>query len=363
VRQKLLWVAALALTSACAAMRERPIATLPPEPDCRRTLGLDRSPGAPIRWLQADAAADRATLDAWCLAVGPALVAAADDVRPMTGAATFDTPIVITWNVNVGGGDIGALVRALESGALTGGRRVGHFVLLLQETFRSGPDVPNDLPDRARTASRHQPRPPAGARTDIVATAQALRLHLVYAPNMRNGRDAMVREDRGNAILATDPIDNVTIVELPFERQRRIAIAADVRFRDASGAARPMRVIDVHLDNRSGASRLWLDSAATRTRQARALAATIAAEGAPGDAATDTVLGGDLNTWRGFADPAYEVLAAVLPDSPRDDTRATFVAGRRLDHLLFRLASGRRAHSQRLDRFGSDHRPVMGWIE
>ena len=71
-----------------------------------------------------------------------------------------------------------------------------------------------------------QPRVTGHERIDIVEAAGRLGLSLVYVPSMRNGSDT--DEDRGNAILSTEPLSDVAAVELPFERQRRVAIDAAV---------------------------------------------------------------------------------------------------------------------------------------
>ena len=48
---------------------------------------------------------------------------------------------------------------------------------------------------------------------------------------MRNGRPPQTDEDRGNAILSTEPLADLTAIELPFEQQRRVAVAATLRSR------------------------------------------------------------------------------------------------------------------------------------
>src|SRR5690606_22458341 len=114
-------------------------------------------------------------------------------------AEPVDSLVVVTWNVHVGGGDLPRLVADLRAGALTGGARVEAFVLLLQEAHRGGASVP-----AAPVAGAHgngiDAAPPSGARLDVVASARALGLNVLYAPSMRNG-DGASDEDRGNAIL------------------------------------------------------------------------------------------------------------------------------------------------------------------
>jgi endonuclease/exonuclease/phosphatase (EEP) superfamily protein YafD len=74
------------------------------------------------------------------------------------------------------------------------------------------------------------------------------------------------------------------------------------------------------------------------------------------------VLGGDLNTWGGFHDDAYRTIAAHLPIEA-DDRRATFHGLARLDHLLFRLPEGWSVSTTRLDRYGSDHHPLLAQVK
>jgi endonuclease/exonuclease/phosphatase family metal-dependent hydrolase len=189
-----------------------------------------------------------------------------------------------------------------------------------------------------------------------VTLARSLGLALYYAPSMRNGPPSMSDEDRGNAILSTLPLSELSAIELPFERQRRVAVAATVSGRGADGSPWSLRVASVHLDNLASPRRLWLFAAGARARQSRRLVEVMNGE--------SVVLGGDFNTWGGFDEPAYRQALAAFPDTSVRDTRPTFGWGLRLDHLFFRLPEGWTADSVRLDdRFGSDHYPIMGKIE
>jgi endonuclease/exonuclease/phosphatase family metal-dependent hydrolase len=170
-------------------------------------------------WKEAADARDRDALDEWCGAVGtPVVNGAPVPVAPIDDPSRTTT--VITWNVHVGAGDIAALVGAARSGTLTG-KPATSIVLLLQEAARRGGDVPVAVPERSRIA--HPIIPPRSAEHDITAVARVLGMHLVYVPSMRNGREA---EDRGNAILATEPLRDVEAIELPLGRQRRGAEGA-----------------------------------------------------------------------------------------------------------------------------------------
>ena len=158
------------------------------------------------------------------------------------------------------------------------------------------------------------------------------------------------REDRGAAILSTMPLVDPHAVELPFERQRRVAIAARLvnLTRDDD-----LWLVDVHLENRTGGRRLWLEAPAARARQARALVKKFLPDG-------PAVLGGDLNTWAS-EEPAIEFLKDVFDTPVGEDPRPTLPGVGRIDYLLARLPSGWTMASQRLDsQYGSDHFPVLG---
>ena len=199
---------------------------------------------------------------------------------------------------------------------------------------------------------------PDGSREEIEAVATRLGLHAYYVPSMRNGAPAASAEDRGNAILSTLPLTDFTAIELPFERQRRVAVAATVAGVSHTGTPWKVRVVSAHLDNMVGARRLWIAGGEFgRTRQARGLVSAL-------QGADALVLGADLNSWFGFHDGAYRTAAAAFPGTPVTDRRATFHGMLRLDHLFFRLDEGWRAKFARADNaFGSDHYPLVGEIQ
>ncbi|MQA89225.1 MAG: hypothetical protein GEU90_03160 [Gemmatimonas sp.] len=296
-----------------------------------------------------------ATPPAWCESVGPVV-----QHRPESGPGrAVDVLPVVTWNIRVGAGDIIELVSDLRQGALTG-RPESDFILLLQEAYRSGPEVPDS---NAKLTTRIDMPPPSGERADVVELARRLDLHLFYVPSMPNGADsdaAPNREDRGNAILSTMPLEEHQAIELPFEAQRRVAIAATVAGVASDGTPWQLRVASGHLDTRSRVNR-FLDSVGPgRTRQARALDASLR-----GDA---VVLGADLNSWSaGFLEGAVDLLHHSFPDTA-PTREATFVVGgilpRTLDHLLLRLNPESTAQTHRIDRrYGSDHYPLLGLIQ
>lgn len=300
---------------------------------------------------------ERDRLNAWCDTTGPPVI------LPQPAALTdgnepdpFEGLTVVTWNVHGGAADVAELVRQLRSGALSGGRPVIHFVLLLQEAFRAGDLVPRAVvpgvrPPRAvgQAANGHE-------RIEVVRLAQQLGLALYYVPSMRNGAPAQTNEDRGNAVLSTEPLSDFAVIELPFERQRRVAIAATVSGQDHAGEAWSLRVASVHLESMASARHLWILASGARVRQAGGLLDALQPH-------RGLVVGGDFNTWFGFSDPAYRAIAAAVPDAAAGDRRKTFPPFFRLDHLFSQPPSGWTATARRLDdRLGSDHFPILARV-
>lgn len=304
--------------------------------------GSCRSEG--LRWLAPDDARERVRLDAWCAGVGEAAMHAALSPVPSLSIAVEDITFA-SWNVHVGSGDIRAFVKDLLAGKHTEGREVRHYVLLLQEVVRTEGVPP--LSVTASGAARIR-APDAVAPIDIVQIARELGLSLIYVPSMRNGASADVpAEDRGNAILSTLPLTEPMAVELPGERQRRVAIIAK---------AGPVSVAAVHLDGLGAVNRLrvfwtpWM-----RDRQVRSAASSLP-EGV-------LVMGADLNTWHGRDELAVRFLDEMFRETPLTIDRDG-LGLRVLDYMYFRAGSGRRGHYRQLEnRYGSDHRPLVGWVE
>jgi len=303
----------------------------------------------PIRWMAPELGADRSSLGNWRMSVGPPVVVS----HETQSGQPSDRLVVVNWNMHVGGGDIGGLLAEVR-------RRHGGapVVFLLQEAYREGPEVPVSLEPPASFASMIRSMRPDGSREEIEAVATRLGLHAYYVPSMRNGAPAASAEDRGNAILSTLPLTDFTAIELPFERQRRVAVAATVAGVSHTGTPWKVRVVSAHLDNMVGARRLWIAGGEFgRTRQARGLVSAL-------QGADALVLGADLNSWFGFHDGAYRTAAAAFPGTPVTDRRGTFHGMLRLDHLFFRLDEGWRATFARADdAFGSDHYPLVGEIQ
>jgi endonuclease/exonuclease/phosphatase family metal-dependent hydrolase len=334
----------VACLSACApATSIVPLVELHPALEAVEPKGSRAS--APIAWSAPADADDLATLAERRKRIGPPVVSAPD----ATAGGPQDTLVIVTWNTHAGRGDLRRFLASLRSGALTHGVPVSDFVLLLQEVTRLASVPP------AHAGSDHIAASADGAsRDDIVRIAADERLHLFYAPNKPDGGDAHrgVSKDRGNGVLSTLPLSNLRAFELPFERERRVALAATVTIQRSLGFAEAIDLVDVHLENRAGRRRLWLRSAAARNRQTAALVGALSLDGT-------LVVGGDLNTWSGTG-----ALLRIFQDGGLtplgDDPRPTFGAGGRLDYILARVPPTVTVHSHRVDdRFESDHYPVL----
>jgi endonuclease/exonuclease/phosphatase family metal-dependent hydrolase len=334
IRRFLFLVCILALLTGCAGGYS-----------LARLDDLDSTLAGPITWYSPAVPGDRATLARWRASVGPPVVHSASPAL----ASGADEVTVVSWNTALGAGDIATFVRELRAASPD-----RPLVLLLQEVYRRGDSVPRRLTRGAAFARRLGGAARVRAMTDIDSIAAELGMAAYYVPSMRNGGGES-DEDRGNAILATVPIANLEAIELPFERQRRVAVAATVEGTTTTGQRWRLRVVSAHLDN-AIARRGWIASEYGRARQARGLVALL-----QGD--LPTVLGGDFNTWFGFSDQVYLETATAFPQTPTDDQRATFLGVLRLDHLFYRLPAGWQARANRAKhRYGSDHAPLIGAV-
>lgn len=251
----------------------------------------------------------------------------------------------MSWNVHVGSGDIRAFVKDLTSGIHTGQRPVRNYVLLLQEVVRTDGAPP--LTGTSLGASRIRAHAPVSP-IDIVQIGRELGLSLIYVPSMRNGSSASdPAEDRGNAILSTLPLSEPIAVELPGERQRRVVIIA---------RASSVSVAVLHLDALGGARRLrvfwtpWMRDVQVRS------AAPLFPDG-------PLVVGADLNTWHGRDELAARFLGELFHTTPHSIERQG-LGLRVLDYLFVRAGANQRAHYRQLQqRYGSDHRPLVAWVE
>lgn len=311
-----------ALSSGCASVRMQfePVLT-----SCRQVAPAD---GSAVRWIAPLDAGDRRNLQSWCDAVGPIVV---HDAGP---PATPRDPalIFVNWNMAVGKGD---LVRLLEE--VRAGHADAELIVLLQEAYRAK-TVPDQCPaGSGRARALGLPRSPESE--DIVGLARRLGMHYVYAPSMRNGVDCAVepREDRGNAILSTLALSDVTVIELPFAQQRRVALAARVQNGD-----RALGVVSTHFDTLRG-----------HKDMAQAIAQTIGLLGWT----EPLVIAGDFNS-------------ALIGDGGIREMRKHFAeldcgsgpthgAIGRLDHVFIGLHDPPFACRTGADRHGSDHNPLI----
>jgi endonuclease/exonuclease/phosphatase family metal-dependent hydrolase len=293
-------------------------------------------------------------LEKWCRGVG-APVYAQTPSRAADSPPAIEDLVVLTWNAHLAEGRLTDLVTALRSGELTDGRPVDHFVLLVQELFRRGPDIPEH---GAGTRSAHAIRARDERAPDVYDYVRELGLAMLYVPSMRNG--ANLFEDRGNAIIATEPLSGAFAFELPLERQRRVAVGASLDVFHA-GQRSTLRVVNTHLEPLSSPKSLWIFRD-PRRRQMGALLSLITASRFEDDVAwVATVLGGDFNTVQnGAHEPTYRKARRWSSGFVREDRRTTHLLGR-LDYLFFQTVPGVGASTMRVsEKYGSDHHPLLG---
>jgi endonuclease/exonuclease/phosphatase family metal-dependent hydrolase len=324
------------------------------EPDGASCRSVMPDPHARVTWISPASSRDQHNLADWCAAVGPILyesIQASPSVRPS------DRVAIVIWNTHVGGGDLDTLTDRVRRGDFTSGEPLGGIVLLLQEMYRHGDAVPRHLTLHAAIAGRILPKSHAEHRYDVRRFARDRGLSVLYAPSMRNGFSPDDPEDRGNAILATLPLADAAVIELPIERQRRVVAVATIAGLTSAGEPWRLKLADVHLDTALALTRGG--PFAARRRQADALISALA----PGRDAT--ILAGDFNTWLGNREPAIAALHRAFPAAPLGDHGATWTGplGMRanLDHVFARGV--RSIHVQKLpSRFGSDHYPLLAVV-
>ena len=306
-----------------------------------------RDAGSGVQWFSLAPPPEHATLDAWCESVGPPVVVRAPvDNQPLTRL------VFVTWNVHVGDARVDRFLLWLHRRPELIGQRYG-LVLMLEETFRGGPAIGASVPPGLDVPKAIRPRRPS---PDVAELAGALSMHAAYVPSMRNGRGVAVgeREDRGNAILSTEPLQDVRAIELPFGKQRRVAVGATV---DVRGTG-PVRVLALHLD-----------TGGRRERQAEAFAGYLAGL----DPQMPTVVGADLNTFFGRRERTFTVIDSVLPMGTCGGGKTNLWPWRldipfgwwrgRVDFLFDNLLPPATGSPHRCftvsDAFNSDHRPVV----
>jgi endonuclease/exonuclease/phosphatase family metal-dependent hydrolase len=311
VRWRLLALSAILTGVAGCVVQPRMV----PVPNVNRTetcRSVVSASAVHVTWVLPEDPDRRGKLDLACAGVGPVVVQAGSGPSP-DGSA--DPLIVLSWNTYLGRGNLAELVSRLQRGEFTSGSSVRRFALLLQEVYR----------------------------TSILEFARERGLHVVYAPARRRDGDS---DDRGGAILSTSPLDDIIVVELPFEKQRRVTVGARLE---------SIGLINVHVDTSVGIFRGG--PGAARRRQARALIQAVAGLPSP------LLVAGDFNTWWGDDEPAVKDLLRAFPDAKpvrsRETWRGPLGTGNRLDYV-FAKGIAPALTVVRLDRrFGSDHWPLM----
>lgn len=250
--------------------------------------------------------------------------------------------------MHAGRGDLESLRYDLASGILTDGVPAD-YVLLLQEDVEplDSLSLARDKPlDSApTTVGADAALTNVGVRHGARAVAETNGLSFYFSPVRRDDRRMS-----GNAILSTRPLLEPRSVSLARERQPRNAVAATIRLDSAS-----LFLVNVHMENRLAWWRMLFSDTA-RGKQAAALLQEIPQQG-------DGILGGDLNTWLGPREPAWQLMLRRFPDTPRDPLQPTFHDRLVLDHLFFDLPDGWSVTRRVLkDAYGSDHHPVVAVV-
>ena len=304
--------------------------------------------------------------NAWCRTVEPPILLRLPRLPPGVrpeDRTRVDSVAIVTWNINVGGGDVVAFL-AEELNVTCDGTQPSdlrppfHFVMLLQEVYRSSSRLP-EARSGPNIPLRIEPNPPPGGRLEILEVAERCGLALFYVPSARNGPDEPGRlpEDKGNAILSTLPLADLAAIELPFEAGRKVAVVATI----PGPNGERIRVVSVHLDVASTLTRTLISGNATRLRQALGLAVALEAMDS-----LATVVGGDFNTWSAD-ESTLKRLAVHFPDSPPWDglpTRGPFPP----DHILFRTVRESRidlvedSYRRFEETYGSDHAGRIVWL-
>ena len=129
---------------------------------------------APIAWMSPAAEGDRAILSRWRSAVGPPVAR----LRASANLTSADEITVVSWNIALGAGDVERFAAALPLGNAP-------VVLLLQEVYRGGPDVPRGLARDASFAARLGGSAAGPDFDEVERTADKLGLSLYYVPSIR----------------------------------------------------------------------------------------------------------------------------------------------------------------------------------
>jgi len=332
-------------------------------PSCQGLIeGQVRIDDQVIVWKNQASDDDYDNLLSWCQAVGsPVFVKPSETEKNLT----IDRLTLVSWNVHVGSGDIDQFIKDLQKGQLTDGDPVEHFVILLQEAYRQDSSVPVNIPPYAKVGNSIHITTPRGSRVDIITIARKHGLGLFYVPSMRNGRqeNTNVPEDRGNAILSTFPISRPMAVELPLERQRRTAIAANIEGVTKNNISWILQLINVHLENRTSGLMFVRGFSIARLNQITALLKILPEE-------KIAVIAGDFNTWfREAREPTIKhmetffnqlEIASKFDGAKIPRKRYALFPDRLVDYLFFRVPENWHTEKDYVnDHYGSDHYPLI----
>ncbi len=324
-------------------------------------------------WLGPTDPLEGQSITRWCDMVG------SPHIKPAPAAQfgrseDHDSLAVFSWNVDVGAGDLLSFMEeevglSCRLGDSEASARFPQFVVLVQEAFRWSSELPPVTDQRVAAMKRRSDARQRGT-PDIVEVAEQCGLAFVYVPSGRNGVDDPGERlhDKGSAILSTLPLSDFKAVVLPFETERKVAVAATVPL----GSSDSLRVVNVHLEVTSSFHRVLLTGNQTRLRQTEGLIEALNRVEEDSGGTLPILLGGDFNTWSG-RESSLKSLWVAFPDSPEWDGKATrgpFPT----DHLFFRQAQrgsetgqGRAylvSESYRPigPRLGSDHHARFAWV-
>ena len=181
-----------------------------------------------VRW-----ADNQQPLDLWCHSVGRPVF----EARP---AATGDIVGVriLSWNVHVGAGRLELAPRLLEEAAAA---QMGDPPAA--KRFAPATLFPSPIQPRYRFRRRFV----RGALRWTFGTSLKFGLSVAYVPSMRNGSATGLTERGGSRQRdpLAEPLTDVRAIELPFGKQRRVAVTALIASR---GDRPPIRVVSTHFD-------------------------------------------------------------------------------------------------------------------